>query len=105
MPAARQRSREEGVRDHPGRPEYLEQNKSSVDEIFDRISDFATSFFGPPMIEVHQAFKNVARATYATATRLKDPEQLKPIKDTLDRAVIEGSRKRQEERQEKGESG
>ena len=68
---------------------YLEQNKSSVDEIFDRISDFATSFFGPPMIEVHQAFKNVARATYATATRLKDPEQLKRIKDALDRAVIE----------------
>ena len=68
---------------------YLEQNKSSVDEIFDRISEFATSFFGPPMLEVHQAFKNVARATYATATRLKDPEQLKRIKEALDRAVVD----------------
>ena len=68
---------------------YLEQNKSSVDEIFDRISEFATSFFGPPMLEVHQAFKNVARATYSTATRLKDPEQLKRIKEALDRAVVE----------------
>jgi DNA-binding PadR family transcriptional regulator len=68
---------------------YLEQNKGAVDEIFDRISEFATSFFGPPMVEVHQAFKNVARATYATATRLKDPEQLKRIKEALDRAVAE----------------
>jgi DNA-binding PadR family transcriptional regulator len=68
---------------------YLEQNKSAVDEIFDRISEFATSFFGPPMLEVHQAFKNVARATYSTATRLKDPEQLKRIKEALDRAVAE----------------
>src|SRR6185312_2558636 len=55
---------------------YLEENKGAVDEIFDRIAGFATSFFGPQMVEIHQAFKNVARATYATATRLKDPEQL-----------------------------
>jgi hypothetical protein len=41
------------------------------------------------MLEVHQAFKNVARATYATATRLKDPEQLKRIKEALDRAVVD----------------
>jgi DNA-binding PadR family transcriptional regulator len=68
---------------------YLEQNKGAVDEIFDRISDFATSFFGPPMVEVHQAFKNVARATYATATRLKDPEKLRQIREALDRAVAE----------------
>ena len=31
------------------------------------------------MVEVHQAFKSVARATYATATRLKDPVQLHRI--------------------------
>jgi DNA-binding PadR family transcriptional regulator len=68
---------------------YLEQNKSAVDEIFDRIGSFATSFFGPPMVEVHQAFKNVARATYATATHLKDPEMLKRIKEALDRAAAE----------------
>ena len=68
---------------------YLEQNKGAVDEIFDRISDFATSFFGPPMVEVHQAFKNVARATYATATRIKDPAKLHQIREVLDRAVAE----------------
>lgn len=68
---------------------YLEQNKGAVDEIFDRIGDFATSFFGPPMVEIHQAFKNIARATYSTATHLKDPEKLKAIKEALDRAAAE----------------
>ena len=72
---------------------YLEENKNAVDEIFERIAGFATSFFGPPMVDIHQAFKNVARATYATATRLKDPERLKRIRDILDRAAkeIEGT--------------
>src|SRR5215469_6822957 len=68
---------------------YLEQNKGAVDEIFDRIAGFATSFFGPQMVEVHQAFKSVARATYATATRLRDPEQLHRIREILERAASE----------------
>jgi DNA-binding PadR family transcriptional regulator len=68
---------------------YLEQNKSSVDEIFDRIADFAGSFFGGPMVEVHHAFKNVARATYATATRTHDVEKLKKIREILNRATAE----------------
>ena len=66
---------------------YLEENKGAVDEIFDRIAGFATSFFGPQMVEIHQAFKSVARATYATATRLKDPEQLHRIREILERAA------------------
>jgi DNA-binding PadR family transcriptional regulator len=68
---------------------YLEENKGSVDEIFDRISGFATSFFGPPMVEIHQAFKKVARSTYATATHLKDTDQLHRIREVLDRAAAE----------------
>jgi DNA-binding PadR family transcriptional regulator len=68
---------------------YLEQNKGSVDEIFDRIAGFATSFFGPPMVEIHQAFKKVARATYATATHMKDADQLRRIRELLDRAATE----------------
>ncbi len=68
---------------------YLEANKGAVDEIFDRIAGFATSFFGPQMVEVHQAFKSVARATYATATRLKDPAQLHRIREILEKAASE----------------
>jgi DNA-binding PadR family transcriptional regulator len=68
---------------------YLEENKGAVDEIFERIAGFATSFFGPQMVEIHQAFKNVARATYATATRLKDTEHLRRIREILERASAE----------------
>jgi DNA-binding PadR family transcriptional regulator len=68
---------------------YLEENKGAVDEIFDRIAGFASSFFGPQMVEIHQAFKTVARATYATATRLKDPAQLHRIREILERAAAE----------------
>ena len=68
---------------------YLEDNKSSVDEIFDRIADFAGSFFGGPMVEVHHAFKNIARATYATATRTHDVEKLRKIREILNRATAE----------------
>ena len=68
---------------------YLEQNKGSVDEIFERIVGFATSFFGPPMLEIHQAFKKEARATYATATHMKDTEQLRRIRELLDRTAAD----------------
>jgi DNA-binding PadR family transcriptional regulator len=68
---------------------YLEENKGSVDEIFDRIAGFATSFFGPSMVEIHQAFKRVARATYSTATHLKDGDQLRRIREALERAATE----------------
>jgi DNA-binding PadR family transcriptional regulator len=69
--------------------EYLDENKGAVDEIFDRLAGFATSFFGPQMTEIHHAFKNVARATYATATRLKDADQLRRIREILERAAAE----------------
>jgi DNA-binding PadR family transcriptional regulator len=68
---------------------YLADNKGSVDEIFERIAQFAGSFFGGPMVDVHHAFKNIARATYATATKLHDPEQLKKIREILNRAAAE----------------
>ncbi len=92
MGYARSTTEEGGKRIYEITPEgraYLEQNKSAVEEIFDRIGEFATSFFGGPMVEVHRAFKNVARATYGTATHLQDPEALKRIRDALDRATAE----------------
>ena len=68
---------------------YLEENKSAVDEIFDRIAGIATSFFGPQMVDIHQAFKSVARATYSTATHTRDPERLRQIREILERAASE----------------
>jgi DNA-binding PadR family transcriptional regulator len=68
---------------------YLEQNRGAVSDIFDRIGQFADSFFGVPMEEIHRAFKNVARATYSNAMRLHDPAQLQKIRDILERAAAE----------------
>jgi DNA-binding PadR family transcriptional regulator len=68
---------------------YLEQNRGAVSDIFDRIGQFADSFFGVPMEEIHRAFKNVARATYSNAMRLRDPAQLQKIRDILERAAAD----------------
>ena len=69
---------------------YLQQNKSTVDDIFDRVSQFSAGFFGGPMAEVHGAFKEVARATYAGAMRAtQDTERLKRVREILDRAARE----------------
>ena len=69
---------------------YLEQNKSTVEDIFDRIAEFGSNFFSGPMMEVNHAFKDVGRATYSTAPRhVRDAERLRRIKEILERAARE----------------
>ena len=66
---------------------YLAENKSTVEDIFERISDFGASFFGPAMTEVNRSFKDLARLTYTLAWRqTADPEKLHKIREALDRA-------------------
>ena len=66
---------------------YLDENKSTVEDIFERISEFGTSFFGPQMAEVNHSFKDLARATYTTAWRnTADADKIRKIRDALDRA-------------------
>lgn len=67
---------------------YLEENRSAVDDIFSRISDFAQNLFGEPMMAVHRAMKDVGRAVYVN-DRKRTPEQLKQISDILERAATE----------------
>jgi DNA-binding PadR family transcriptional regulator len=67
---------------------YLEENRSAVDDIFSRISEFAQSIFGEPMMAVHRAMKEVGRAAYVQ-DRKRTPEQLKQIADILNRAASE----------------
>jgi DNA-binding PadR family transcriptional regulator len=74
----------------PEGKKYLEENKSTVDDIFQRIAQFGASFFGPAMMEVNVAFKHLAAATYSTAPRHSgDAERLRKIKDVLERAAKE----------------
>lgn len=46
---------------------YLEENKSAVEDIFERISNLGSMFMSEPMMEVNKAMGRVARATYVTA--------------------------------------
>lgn len=67
---------------------YLEENRSAVDDIFSRISEFAQNLFGEPMMRVHRAMKDIGAAVYAT-TQKREPEQLRRISEILERAANE----------------
>jgi DNA-binding PadR family transcriptional regulator len=69
---------------------YLAEHRTTVDDIFGRIADFGAGFFGAAMMEVHQAMKEVARATYSSgAQTARDPERLRKVKEILERAAKE----------------
>jgi DNA-binding PadR family transcriptional regulator len=69
---------------------YLEENKSAVDDIFERIADFGASFLGEAMMEINRAMGHVGRATYGAAPRyFKDKETAEKVRDILERAAKE----------------
>jgi DNA-binding PadR family transcriptional regulator len=69
---------------------HLAEHSTTVDDIFARIARFVEGFTDAPMMEVNQAFKRVARATYATATsHIRDGERLDTIKKILQNAADE----------------
>ena len=69
---------------------HLAENNSTVNDVFERILKFAEGFTDSPMMEVNNAFRSVARATYSTATsHLQDKDKLAKIKEILARASAE----------------
>src|SRR2546423_15612784 len=68
---------------------HLAEHQPLIDDIFSRIADFASNIFGEPMMEVHRGFKNIGRAIYASKSASRTPEQIKKIKEILDRAASE----------------
>src|SRR5256714_15377783 len=68
-------------------PAHLADNQPLIDDIFSRIAEFANNIFGEPMMEVHRGFKDVGRAIYASKTSSRSAEQIKKIKEILDRAA------------------
>jgi DNA-binding PadR family transcriptional regulator len=68
---------------------HLAENQPQIDDIFGWIAEFANSIFGEPMMEVHRGFKNVGRAIYASKSASRSPEQIRKIKEILDRAATE----------------
>ncbi len=69
---------------------YLADHHDTVEDIFERVANFGASLFGGPMMDVHQAMREVARATYAQATRHPgDSDRLHHIVEILQRAAVE----------------
>ena len=68
---------------------HLTENQPLIDDIFARIADFAQSIFGEPMMEVHRGMKNVGRAVYGSKSSSRTTEQIKKIREILDRAASE----------------
>jgi len=74
----------------PEGQKYLEENKSAVEDIFERIQDFGSNIFGESMMEVNRAFGRVARATYTTAPwQSGDKSIATELKAILERAAEE----------------
>jgi len=67
---------------------HLAENKPLMDDILERISDFAQNVFGEPMMEVHRGFKNIGRSIYAKNAS-RTPEQIKKVVEILQRAASE----------------
>ena len=69
---------------------YLSNNRSAVDDIFDRIGQLGAAFLSDAMMEVNREFKDVGQATYRGAPRIfRDKDAVAKIKAALERAARE----------------
>ncbi|MGQ0650596.1 MAG: PadR family transcriptional regulator [Gemmatimonadaceae bacterium] len=69
---------------------YLEENQSTVDDVFERIGDISATVFSESMREVGRAFGHIVRSTFgASPEHLRDSETSKRILEVLDRTSRE----------------
>jgi DNA-binding PadR family transcriptional regulator len=69
---------------------FLEEHRSTVDDIFDRIAETIDRFLGEPMPEVNRAIGRAVSASYRMAWRLgSDDAKKKKIVEILDRAATD----------------
>ena len=74
----------------PAGEQYLEENKSAVEDIFERIQDFGSSILSETMMDVNRAFGRVARATYTTLPwQTGDKSVTAELKRILEKAAEE----------------
>ena len=72
---------------------HLEENRQTVDDIFGRVDEMGSFFFGPAMATVGRAFGGLGRATFRAAMRHQGDEQwVRRVHEILERAArdIEG---------------
>ena len=69
---------------------YLAQNRSAVNDIFDRIAELGAAFLSDAMMDINRAFKDVGQATYRGGPRVfRDKEAATKIKEILEQAARE----------------
>jgi DNA-binding PadR family transcriptional regulator len=69
---------------------YLEENRSTVDDIFGRVDEVGSFVFGPAMSTLGKAFGQLGRATFRRAMRHQDDEQwIARVREILERAAHE----------------
>ena len=69
---------------------FLDENKSSVEEIFDRLDEMIDRFMGNPMPDVNRAVGKLVSQVYRASWRLRDDtEKRQKIADVLDDAIKE----------------
>ena len=68
---------------------HLAENQPLIEDIFARIADFAQNIFGEPMMEIHRGMKNVGRAVYGPKSNPRSAEQIRKIKEILEKAASE----------------
>ena len=69
---------------------HLAEHSTTVNDVFEKFVKFAEGFTASPMMDVNNAFRNIAKATYSTATsHIGDTEKLAKIKEILFRAADE----------------
>ncbi|HEX9728451.1 MAG TPA: helix-turn-helix transcriptional regulator [Gemmatimonadales bacterium] len=67
---------------------FLEEHRSTVEDIFDRVSETIDRFVGEPMPEVNKAIGHVVSQAYKAAWRLdSDDVRARRIAEILDRAA------------------
>ena len=89
---ARARTEDGGKKIYEITPEgkaHLEANKTTVEDLFERISDFGSSFFSAPMLEIGAAFKQLGWAVYGPGFQTRDPERMRRVKEIIERAARE----------------
>ena len=70
--------------------EFLEENKSSVEDIFDRIDEMIDRFVGDPMPDVNRAIGKLVAQVYRSSWQLHDDvEKRKRIAEVLEEALKE----------------
>jgi len=68
--------------------EFLEENKSSVEDIFDRIDEMIDRFVGDPMPDVNRAIGKLVAQVYRSSWQLHgDVEKRKRIAEVLEEAL------------------